>query len=456
MSFLIHVVDDEPIIHDILRRIFKDEEYTLEFSTNYEEAVEKHKRRRFDLVLLDLMIPGTSGLKILRELRKSDEDVKVIIMTAYATLESAVEAVELGSIDYIHKPFDNKELLEMVRSALRSDNKRGLEEIKDSLQQGQAFHNIVGASGAMRSVVEKIKKVAKTNSTVLIEGESGTGKELAARAVHMESLRSSAPFVVAYSAPDELLESNLFGHKKGSFTGATADKTGLFDVAHGGTIFFDDVATVPMSVQAKLLRVIQEREFIVVGETTVRKADVRVIAATNQNLKEMVSAGTFREDLYYRLNVVKILLPPLRERKEDIPLLVERFIEKYNSINNKSLKGITDGALKILENLSWPGNVRELENVVESGLIMSDGERIRPEDLPVELVYGEPTALPSLLKVDGTPFKDKVDLFQKSLISEALRQADGVQKRAAELLMMKATTLNEMMKRLGFMGDGKD
>ncbi len=448
MSYKIHVIDDEPIIHDIILRVLKDKDYELEFSTNIEETLEKHKKQHFDLVLLDLMIPGSSGIQIFKELKKIDNDVKVIIMTAYGTLETAVKAVEMGAIDYLNKPFDNQHLINTIEKALRSSDKRDIEELKNNFGKSELFHNIVGRSEAIREVIDKIKKVAKTNSTVLIYGESGTGKELVARAIHMESLRSSLPFVVAYSAPDELFESNLFGHKKGAFTGAIADKVGLIEVAKGGTLFFDDVATVPLQTQVKLLRVIQEKEYIVLGDTKVRKADVRVIAATNQELSIMVEEGKFREDLYFRLNVIKIEIPPLRERKEDIPLLVDFFIKKYAEINSKNIEGIDESALEYLKNYHWPGNIRELENVVESMVVLSENKILTKDDIPVEKRYSSIPFLYNLLELNGTSLKDKTEQLKEYLLLKALKKANGVQKKAAELLGMKSTTFNEMLKRL--------
>ncbi len=447
MRYLIHVIDDEPIIHDILKRIFEEDKFTLEFSTNMEEAVEKHKKKRYDLVLLDLMIPGSSGIQILKEIKKTDSNIKVIIITAYGTLESAVEAMDMGAIDYINKPFDNSELVSIVEKALTSSNKKDINKIKDRIGKTEAFHNIVGNSRSLTEVIDKIRKVAKTNSTVLIEGASGTGKELVARAIHMESLRSSSPFVVAYSAPEELFESNLFGHKKGSFTGATSDKIGLIEIAHGGTLFFDDIATVSLTTQAKLLRVIQEKEYIVVGGTKVRKADVRVIAATNQNLKQMVEQGKFREDLYYRLNVIKIALPPLRNRREDIPLLVDYFIKKYSEINSKKIESIDKSALELLINYGWPGNIRELEHLIESMVVLSDNKTLTLNDIPTEIKMGKEPEISNILELDGTPLKEKIEELKRFLIIKALNKTGGVQNKAAKLLGLKPTTLSEIIKR---------
>jgi len=448
MTYSLHIIDDEPIIHDIIKRIFEPKGYSLDFSTNMEEAVQKHKKNKYDLVLLDLMIPGSSGLDIYKKIKSYNNNVKVIIMTAYGTVKSAVQAVEYGAIDYINKPFDNKELFSVVEKAIISSEKKDIDLIKTSIDRSKTFYNIVGKSISTKEIIKKIKKVAKTNSTVLIEGESGTGKELVARAIHMESLRDSSPFVVAYSAPEELFESNLFGHKKGSFTSASSDKTGLIKVAEGGTLFFDDVATVPLSTQAKLLRVIQEKEYIVVGETEVRKANVRVITATNQNLKFLVQQGEFREDLYFRLNVIKINIPPLRERKEDIKPLVDYFIDKYSKINSKPIKGIEDSAFQHLLDYHWPGNVRELENIIESMVILSENKKLKTFDIPDEIKYGEKPNLENLLQIDGTSLKDKITKLKRHLVLEALKESNGVQKKAAALLKLKTTTFSEMLKRL--------
>ncbi|MEW6455779.1 MAG: sigma-54 dependent transcriptional regulator [Acidobacteriota bacterium] len=469
----IHIVDDEPIINEILERILKSEGYEIEISKTEKEAFEKHKRSYFDVVLLDLMIPGSDGIRILEKLRKIDPHLIVIIMTAYASIESAIKSMKLGAYDYIQKPFKNEELLILIEKGLE---KRRLEveniRLKEELKKKYSFNDIIGKSSSMQKIFDLIQSVASTKATILIQGESGTGKELVAKAIHLNSLRAKYPFVVVNSGslPPDLLESNLFGHVKGSFTGAIADKKGLFEIANNGSIFFDEIATINLETQAKLLRVIQEKEFMRLGGTEVIKVDARIIAATNVDLKKTVEKGRFREDLFYRLNVIKIDLPPLRERKTDIPLLVNYFIEKYSKENNKEIHGIDDDVMGIFMDYWWPGNVRELEHVIERAVVLTRSKIITKEDIPDPIVnYNPLEAIHQglLNKIeresssyfrkeesnevemneDSFSFKEMVYEYQKELILNALKKANGVQKKAAELLKIKPTTLNEMIRR---------
>ncbi len=472
MKQRIHVVDDEPVIQDVLERLLKSEGFEVEISSTEEEALRKQEENEFHLVLLDLMIPGSDGEKILKEILKKDPNQIVIIMTAYASIESAISTLKLGAYDYIQKPFKNEELLHIIKEGLE---KRRLREenlrLKEALYKKYHFQNIIGKSPAIQKVFDLIKLVAPTKSTILIQGESGTGKELVARAIHQLSPRSKFNFVPVNSGsmPPDLLESNLFGHVKGSFTGAISDKKGLFEIANKGTIFFDEIGTLNPETQAKILRVIQEKEFMRLGGTEVIKVDVRIIAATNIDLKKAVRLRTFREDLFYRLNVIKIDLPPLRERKEDIPLLVDHFIKKYSEENQKTIEGIEQDASEVLMKYWWPGNVRELEHCIERAVVLTNSKTIRVKDLPESIVNPNPLEQLKLDSVDfpysqGTDifsqissgfqlkenlnnFKDSVENYKRELLIRALKEANGVKRKAAQILGLKASTFCEMLKK---------
>jgi two-component system response regulator PilR (NtrC family) len=469
MKARIHIIDDEPVIQDVLKRLLTSEGFEVEISSTEEEALAKHKENDFHLVLLDLMIPGSDGVKILKEILKRDPNQIVIIMTAYASVESAIATLKLGAYDYIQKPFKNEELLHIIREGLE---KRRLKEenirLKEALHKKYHFQNIIGKSPAIQKVFELIKLVAPTKSTVLIQGESGTGKELVAKAIHQLSPRSKYPFVAVNSGsmPPDLLESNLFGHVKGSFTGAIADKKGLFEVANKGTIFFDEIGTLNLETQAKILRVIQEKEFMKLGGTDVIKVDVRIIAATNIDLRKAVLRRAFREDLFYRLNVIKIELPPLRERKEDIPLLVEHFIRKYSEENQKEIEGIEPEAMEVLMEYWWPGNVRELEHCIERAVVLTKSKNIRVEDLPESIVHPNPMEQLRMETLDfpyfvddrlykgfyfeneePKDFKGQIESFKRELLIKALKEANGVKRKAAKMLGLKPSTFCEMLKK---------
>ncbi|MGB9907141.1 MAG: sigma-54-dependent transcriptional regulator [Candidatus Saccharicenans sp.] len=447
---LIHLIDDEPIIHDVLGQILEAEGYTVEISASGEEALPKFEEQKFDLVLLDLLMPGMNGLEVLKQIKRFDPEAMVIIITAYASVESALAAIKKGAYDYIQKPFKNDELLMTIRRAL--EHRRLQEEnirLRSELKKKFSFNNIIGKSQAMMNVFELVKAAAPTRSTILIQGESGTGKELIARAIHLNSDRARHPFVVVNSGslPPDLLESHLFGHVKGAFTGAVSDKKGLFEAADKGTIFFDEISSISLETQVKLLRVMQDKEFMRLGGTRTIKVDVRIIAATNIDLEELIEQKAFRKDLFYRLNVIKIELPPLRARKEDIPLLVKHFIEIYNAENNKQVEGVSEDVLEILMDYDWPGNVRELENVLERAVVLCKSRIISRDSLPPFLLSGKKIIYEELN--DGSlDLKEKTAEFQKKLILTALEKSGGVQKKAAQLLGLKPTTLNEMIKRL--------
>ena len=446
----IHVIDDEPVIHDVLGQLLTAEGYEVDLSSSGEEALQKCAGQAYDLTLLDLLMPGMEGLEVLKAMKKMQPGALVIIITAYASVESAIEAMKIGAFDYLQKPFKNDELLLTVARALehkslREENLR----LKDELKKKFSFGNIIGKSKVMENVFDLIKAAAPTRSTILIQGESGTGKELVARAIHQNSNREGCPFVVVNSGslPPDLLESHLFGHVKGAFTGAVSEKQGLFEAADKGTIFFDEISSLNLETQAKLLRVMQDREFMRLGGTKTLKVDVRIIAATNTDLEELIRQKAFRTDLFYRLNVIKIELPPLRERKEDIPLLIKHFLAIYAKENEKAIDGVSEDVLEILEKNAWPGNVRELENLIERAVVFAKSKTITRENLPEVLL--SPAKKAGDIAGDGLNLRDQTLAFQKRLIETALKKAKGIQKTAALMLDVKPTTLNEMIKRLG-------
>src|ERR671923_2600073 len=380
------VVDDEEIMREILETLLKREGYDVRLASSGVEGLELARSLPFDAAIVDIMMPGLDGIATLDELKRIDEDLAVIIITAYASVESAISAMKAGAFDYITKPFKNDEVMVVVRNAM--ERRRLVHENRNLRQNIQEryhkFANIIGRSPRMRQVFDLIIQAAPSRSTILIQGESGTGKELVARAIHANSSRSERSFVTVNSGnlPPDLLESTLFGHVKGAFTGAVYPKKGLFDLADKGSIFFDEIGNIPLETQAKLLRVMQEREFMRLGGMEVIKVDVRIIAATNVDLKREMEDGRFREDLFYRLHVISVHLPSLRERKEDIPLLVQHFLEKYGEENSRPNLELAPDALDLLMDYDWPGNVRELENVIERAVVLSAGMRIGPELIP--------------------------------------------------------------------------
>jgi two-component system response regulator PilR (NtrC family) len=450
---LIHIIDDEPIIHDVLSQLLTSEGYEVEVSAAGDEGLQKCAVQPPDLVLLDLLMPGLDGIEVLRRLKAANSRALVIIITAYASVESAIEAMKIGAFDYVQKPFKHEELLLTIERALehkvlRDENVR----LRDELRRKFGFENIIGRSRVMEQVFELIRAAAPTRATILIEGESGTGKELVARAIHLHSNRTEAAFIVVNSGslPPDLLESHLFGHVKGAFTGAVSEKQGLFEAADKGTIFFDEISSISLETQAKLLRVMQDKEFMRLGGTKTLRVDVRIIAATNTDLEDLIRQKAFRKDLYYRLNVIKIELPPLRDRKEDIPLLVKHFIGLYAAENEKEVESLSPEALEMLERHSWPGNVRELENLVERAVVFAKTKVLGVENLPA--MFLAPAGKPEIpLVPDGEALnlRDQTLTFQKRLIETTLGRAKGIQKTAAAMLGVKATTLNEMIKRLG-------
>jgi DNA-binding NtrC family response regulator len=443
------ILDDEPVIRDVLGSVLAKAGFVTREAATAAEGLERLAKEPIDLLLLDLMLPDRPGLEVLAEVKARHPEIPVIVVTAYSSVESAISAMREGAFHYLPKPFRNEEVVHVVKQAL--EKRRLVAEnraLKARLDPG--LKEIIGRSPSMERVYETIRQAAAARSTILITGESGTGKELVAKALHRLSPRASGPFVTVHSGalPPDLLESNLFGHVRGSFTGAVADKKGLFKAADQGTIFFDEIGTVPIETQAKLLRVLQEREFLPVGAVEPQHADVRVIAATNADLPKLVAEGRFREDLFYRLCVITIPLPPLRERREDVPLLVETLLARAAAENGKAVPSVTPATMKALLDHDWPGNVRELENVLERALVLGHGV-IDLDQLPDTVRRSVPRA--AALPAEGLSFKDAVAAYERALLSAALHRASGVQKRAAELLGLKPTTLNEMLKRHGML-----
>jgi len=446
------VIDDEEIMREILEALLTREGYEVRLVASGEEGIELAKSGVYDAAIVDVMMPGLDGIGVLEELKKLDDDLPVVMITAFASVETAISAMKHGAFDYITKPFKNDEVLVVVRNAV--ERRRLVAEntaLRQSLQaQSLRFSGIIGRSSKVKQVFDLIIQAAPSRSTILITGESGTGKELVARAIHSNSPRNERAFITVNSGnlPPDLLESTLFGHVKGAFTGAINPKKGLFDLADKGSIFFDEIGNIPAETQAKLLRVMQEREFMRLGGMETIKVDARIIAATNCDLREMVEDGRFREDLYYRLHVINIFLPPLRERKDDIPLLAQHFLEKYGEENRKPEIELTADALDLLMDYDWPGNIRELENVMERAVVLCSGLRIGAELIP-DYVRSRPNFhIPRfVVPPEGISFKDVITNVEKRLIEETLEAAGGVQKRAAELLRIKPTTLNEMIKR---------
>ncbi len=445
------VVDDEEVVRDVLVTLLNAENYPVDLAENGAQALAMVQGGDYAVVLLDLMMPDMDGLLVLESFRKIDGAPETIVLTAFASIEKAVQATKLGAFDFITKPFKNDEILLVIKNAveqrrLRQENQR----LKDSLKQRFSYRNIIGKSAPMQQVFDLISQVAPRRSTVLIQGESGTGKELVAKAVHAASTRADAPFVAINcgNIPAELLESEIFGHVRGAYTGATSTKKGLFEVADGGTFFLDEVASISMEMQAKLLRVIQEREFRRLGGLENIKVDVRIIAATNLDLQTAVSNGTFRDDLYYRLNVIVIKLPPLVERAEDILLLAEHFIKKYCDENDRELCVLDPASARVLMDYSWPGNVRELENAIERAVVLCPGNVIAADLFPRNITAVSAQAPGSDLE-ESLSLKKRVGNFEKGLILAALEKAGWNQKRAAEFLFVNPTTLSEKLKRLG-------
>ena len=441
MKSRILVVDDEESIREFLEIMLKKEGYEITCVEDGQQAVDILKKRSFDMVISDLQMPHLTGMELLKHVKDNYPEIVFMLITAFGTTESAVEAMKLGAYDYITKPFKIDEVRINIAHALES---RHLEvenrNLKKELKKEYSFQSIIGNSEAMHRIFDLIRRVSQTATNILITGDSGTGKEVIAKAIHYNGPLKDRAFVTVNcgAIPETLMESEMFGHKKGSFTGAVADKIGLFEAADGGTLFMDEVGELPPSIQVKLLRVIQERVIRRVGATDDRKVEVRIIAATNRNLEEMVKAGTFREDLFYRLNVINIEAPTLRERKDDIPLLARHFLKKYSDKFGKPVTGISDEAMESLQKYDYPGNVRELENIIERTVALESGSTILPESLPplVQTPGGRRLASSHEIEItdDGLDLEKVIGQIEKELVIKALHQSGGVKKRAAKLL----------------------
>src|SRR5579885_131333 len=454
------VVDDEPDIRESLQTLLSLEGYRVEEAQNAAEGLHKMETSRYDLVLLDLMMPDRSGMDVLHDVRERDQDTPIFMITAYGSTEAAVKALKLGANDYFSKPWDNEKLLvEIDRMIARRRLEYENTHLKRALKQRYSFPNIIGKSDRMVRMLDLVAQVAPSRSTILITGETGTGKELVAKAIHANSPRADHLFIAVNSGslPSELLESTLFGHVKGAFTSAIQSKKGYFEVADRGTIFFDEIGNISADMQAKLLRVIQEKEFIPLGATEPVRVDVRILAATNSDLRKLVEEGKFREDLYYRLNVINIMLPPLRERKEDIPLLVSHFFTKYCRENGKfldlqnhSVLTFQPEAMQVLMEHNWPGNVRELENVVERAVVLASEPSVPIDVLPDQLLQANGIRLH---RSDGGPLPPDASLFEivadfeRRIILERLEQFNWSQTEAADSLHVPLSTLNQKIKR---------
>ncbi len=446
------VVDDERSMRELLSIVLRREGYDVTLAENGRAALDRLERGRFDLLISDIKMPDMSGVDVLREAKRIDPDIVGIMITAFAAADTAIEAMRLGAHDYLSKPFDVDELKIKVRNALEQRQLRQENVLlKRALGTSHQFANIVGRSEKMLAIFKLIEQIARTDSTVLVTGESGTGKEWVARAIHFYSLRRDRPFVALNcgALPETLLESELFGHVKGSFTGASANKKGLVESAEKGTLFLDEIGEMSPLMQVKLLRVLQERKFRRLGGVDELEASIRVIAATNQDLPKMVADGKFREDLFYRINVIPIHLPALRERGEDIPLLAEYFLEKYREQMNKDVHGLSQASMALLEAYDWPGNIRELENVIERAVALEKSQTILPESLPEHIVrrVARGPAAAGVLPETGFNLEEHVEGLEKEYIAQALARAGGVQVKAAELLGMSFRSFRYYVKK---------
>ncbi len=453
------ICDDEEIMRDVLETVLSGAGYKVQLAQRGEEAIEAYAEHPFDVVLMDVSMPGIGGLTTLEEIMKMDDEAVVLMITAFATFDTAISAWEKGAKGCIRKPFKNEQILALVAKGIKTRrNEEERQTLRQAMSRSVSRDSIVGRSEKMEEIFRLVERIAPARSTILITGESGTGKEVIAKQIHQSSLRADNPFVVVNCSniPSELLESELFGHTKGAFTGAVSAKKGLFEVADSGSIFLDEIGDLRPEIQVRLLRVIQEREFTPLGETTPVSVDVRIIAATNVDLKEAVKTGVFREDLYYRLSVVPIELPSLRERKEDILPLAQHFIAKYNEENARNISDkFSPEVLALLESYYYPGNVRELENIIERAVVIAPTDELTPEclrpevldpELAMEMVKDSSGTSAEIDIAQGITFYDEVKKFEIDLIHRALEQTAGHQSRAARLLGLNATTLNSKIK----------
>lgn len=450
-SGAILIIDDEIEIRESLQTLLEMEGYSVETAADGEEGLTQIAQRPYDLVLLDFALPDRNGIEILHDIRDRAPELAVIMITAYGTVENAVNAMQGGAANFIQKPWQNEKLLADVAAAIgRRRAEEENQQLKRILGKRYRFENIIGKSEPMQKIYDLVQQVAPSRSTILLNGESGTGKELIARAIHMNSPRKDRPFIPVNtgSMPADLLESTLFGHVKGAFTSAVASKKGLFEVADKGTLFLDEIGTMSMETQAKILRVLQDRKFMHLGGIHEVQVDVRIVAATNVDLRQLVKEGRFREDLFYRLNVISIELPPLRNRKEDIPLLVEHFTKKFCEENGKPMLTISSPALHALLDHNFPGNVRELENVIERAVVLACGPVITPDLMPDSIV-GRPSALAMIGARDDASLFDIMEDAERRIIGEMLEKCAWNQTEAAKRFRIPLSTLNQKIKRLG-------
>ncbi len=452
MARILIAEDDRNTLSGLME-ILAEEGYEVVGVETGEKAVRMLQKECFDILLTDFKMPDISGLEIYERSRELSPEMKTIVMTAYSSVKDAVEAMKRGIYEYLTKPLNLDELFVTLRKAIdEQDIRRENRELKDQLRRSYRFENIVGQSEPMRKVFETIAKVAKSPSTVLIRGESGTGKELVARAIHYNSPRANKPLIEISCAsfPETLLESELFGYERGAFTGANGQKKGRFELAQGGSIFLDEIGDISENVQTKLLRVLQEREISRLGGTEPIKVDVRVITATNRDLERALSEGRFREDLYYRLNVIPIYLPPLRERREDIPILVDHFIRKYSRENDVPLRTISQEALEICLEYDWPGNVRELENAIQNAIVLGEGEEIRPEHLPLSMSHRHRRSeRMEFFAEAGQTLQEKIDHAERIILERAIQDARGNKSEAAKRLGISLRTMRYKIKKYG-------
>ncbi|MBZ5542321.1 MAG: sigma-54 dependent transcriptional regulator [Acidobacteriia bacterium] len=457
------IVEDEAKMSRLLELNLSEAGYVTHAAADAETGLKLLRQEKVDLVITDLKLPGMDGLEFLQAVKRADARLPVVVMTAYGTVETAVEAMKAGASDYVLKPFSLEEMKLIVHKELdvrhlREENR----SLREALGKRYEFKNIVARSAGMQEVLGTVERVAPTNSTVLLGGESGVGKDLIARAIHQHSRRASGPFVKinCTAIPENLLESELFGYEKGAFTGAVSAKPGKFELADKGTIFLDEIGDVPGSIQVKLLRVLQDRDFERLGGTKTLKVDVRVVAATNQDLRAALEEGTFREDLYYRLNVVPINIPPLRERKEDIPYLADHFIERFVRESGKPIKGITPAAQKLLMEFHWPGNVRELENIIERAVALSAVDMLDVADIRLDLSPSKPAGADlasSALSAGGAfpPPGMTLEQFEDEMIKEAVRRSNGNKSQAARLLGISRNALRYRLAKMGVLDDAE-
>jgi two-component system NtrC family response regulator len=444
------IVDDEKNYLVVLEALLAPEGYEIITSDNAKSALTFIRESDLDLVITDMKMPGMNGMELLEEIKKIKSEIPIIIMTAYGTIDMAVEAMKKQAYDYLTKPFNNEELKLTIKKSL--ENYRLIKEnrlLSEALSDRYGYENIIGKSKPMHKIYALISKVAQSRASVLITGASGTGKELIAKAIHYDSPRNDRPFISINcgALTETLLESELFGHEKGAFTGAIAMKKGRFELADGGTLFLDEVGEMPPSLQVKLLRVLQEMEYERVGGTRTIKVDVRILSASNRNIKEDVVNGLFREDLFYRLNVINIEVPPLRERTEDIRLLVSHFIEKYRMDDDKKKIELSPEAWKAFYNYSWPGNIRELENIIERAVVLNSGGLIHLEDLPKEVSGGQEELDVDRFIPSRAPLQITLEQIEKKLIKRALNQCNNIQSHAAESLGITKSLIQHKMKK---------